>query len=304
MATTSLREQSSPAEPLKPQPTDSEPLRWRTEEWRRRELAVFLRNRRERIAPQQVGLPPGGRRRTSGLRREEVAQLAGIGVTWYTWLEQGRDIVVSDSVLEAIARTLLLEPQERSHLFTLAGAQPPALQYECPVVTPAMRVLLEKMDPFPVGIQSPRYDLLAYNRTYARMIDDLEQIPPDERNTLWLSFTHPAWRVGLVDWEDAVSRMVAQYRAAMAEHVGEPGWKSLLKRLRAVSPEFVEVWERHEVRAPENHTKRFLNPLVGLMQFHHTHLWLGPQHGTRMVSYVPADDESARRLKRLSQLTA
>src|SRR5437588_2620176 len=110
-----------------------------TDAVRRGELAAFLRSRRERITPEQVGLPPGGRRRTPGLRREEVAQLAGVGVTWYTWLEQGRDIHASDQVLAAIAATLQLDPYERAHLYTLAGQPEPPLTQDCRFVTDAMR---------------------------------------------------------------------------------------------------------------------------------------------------------------------
>src|ERR671937_2290240 len=113
---------------------------------RRRALAEFLRSRRERITPEQVGLPPGVRRRTPGLRREEVAQLAGVGVTWYTWLEQGRAINVSEQVLDAIARTLLLDPYERSHLFTLAGSRGRIIEQECRSLTPGVQPLLDKLD--------------------------------------------------------------------------------------------------------------------------------------------------------------
>src|SRR5690349_24307024 len=129
---------------------------------RRRELASFLRSRRERISPEQVGLPAGGRRRTPGLRREEVAQLAGVGVTWYTWLEQGRDINASEQVLQAIARTLRLDPHEHTHLFRLAGAPEPEREKDCLVITPSLALMLEKLEPYPVTIRNARYDLLAY----------------------------------------------------------------------------------------------------------------------------------------------
>src|SRR6266508_4646290 len=116
---------------------------------RRRELAAFLRSRRERISPEQVGLPAGGRRRTPGLRREEVAQLAGVGVTWYTWLEQGRDINASEQVLDAIAATLHLDPIERSHLYTLAGAGQPIMEKQCSAISEPLRLTLRQLEPFP-----------------------------------------------------------------------------------------------------------------------------------------------------------
>src|SRR5947199_5879920 len=131
-----------------------------TDAVRRGELAAFLRSRRERITPDQVGLPPGGRRRTPGLRREEVAQLAGVGVTWYTWLEQGRDIHASEQVLDAIANTLRLDPNERSHLFTLAGLpEAPGLR-ECRAVPEPVHVMLRQLEPFPACVQNARTDIL------------------------------------------------------------------------------------------------------------------------------------------------
>src|SRR5262245_559866 len=149
---------------------------------RRDELGVFLRSRRARITPKEVGLPLVGRRRTPGLRREEVAQLAGIGVTWYTWLEQGRDINASEQVLSAIARTLRLDRHERSHLFALAGALAPPSNRACNTVTPAMRMMLSQLDPFPVMVRDARCDMLDYNHGYAWLMGDVDAIPLEDRN--------------------------------------------------------------------------------------------------------------------------
>jgi len=271
----------------------------RDAEIRRRELAGFLRSRRERIAPEQVGVPAAGRRRTPGLRREEVAQLAGVGVTWYTWLEQGRDINPSSQVLEALARTLLLDPHERSHLLTLAGTTGHAPSDESYVVSPAIRDLLRQVEPYPASVQNARYDVLAYNHGYRLMVDDLDVLDPEDRNGLWLVFTHPAWRAALVDWDEAAARMAAQYRAAMAEHVSEPAWKCLVERLRKASPEFEAIWGRHEVMAPERMTKRVLSPRVGPLRMELTTLWLCQRLGTRVVFYTPADDATRERLEAL-----
>src|SRR6478735_1345732 len=154
---------------------------------RRHELANFLRSRRERITPEQVGLVRGRRRRTPGLRREEVAQLSAVGVTWYTWLEQARDIQVSPQVLDALARALLLDRSERSHLFSLAAAIDPAPGTECPSITPALREMLWQLDPIPACVQNSRYDILAYNRTYGRLLFDLDAVAPENRNCMLLS---------------------------------------------------------------------------------------------------------------------
>jgi transcriptional regulator with XRE-family HTH domain len=269
---------------------------------RRRELGAFLRTRRERIRPEQVGLRPSRRRRTPGLRREEVAQLAGVGVTWYTWLEQGRDINASAQVLDAIAKTFRFDAHERSHLFTLAGAADTTIADESQTLSPTVQLLLDQLEPFPSVAVNGRYDVLAYNRTWASGFPDLDDMPVEDRNCLWLIFTHPGWRRQIVDWEDTASRVVAQYRAAMAEHVAEPAWKSLVARLHRASPEFTAYWERHDVQTPENRVKRIQHPTVGLMSFDYTYLWLDQRLRTRIVTYTPADDETRRRLERLQRL--
>jgi hypothetical protein len=271
-------------------------------ELRRRELAAFMRSRRERLSPEEVGLPPGGRRRTPGLRREEVAQLAGVGITWYTWLEQARDIHVSEQVLEAISRTLLLDPHERSHLFTLAGAAASVDELEAQAISPEVRAVLDQLHPYPAFVTNGRYDLLAYNRAYQALLGDLDALPFEERNTLWLVFTKETTSRCFVDRDEARARMVAQLRAAMAEHVAEPAWKCLVKRLQHAAPEFRELWERHDVAAPENARKRILHRDLGLLQFNYMNTWLAPRAGLRLVSYVPADEATAESVAQLDTL--
>jgi transcriptional regulator with XRE-family HTH domain len=272
-------------------------------ELRRKELASFLRSRRERLSPDQLGLPEYGRRRTPGLRREEVAQHAGVGVTWYTWLEQARDIHVSEHVLDAISRTLQLDPHERGHLFTLAGSPLTEIGPDCMPVSDEVRLLLDKLDPYPAIVTNGRYDLLAYNRTFTSLVGDLDEVPFDQRNTMWLAFTSPTMRASLPDWDHATKRMVGQYRAAMADHVAEPVWKCRLKRLQELSPEFAALWQRHDIAAPENLTKRFDHPDLGRLQFCYTNLWLSPRTGVRLVTYTPADPETSGLLPKLDGLT-
>jgi transcriptional regulator with XRE-family HTH domain len=269
-------------------------------ELRRRELGAFLRNRREGIAPQQVGLTPIGRRRTPGLRREELAQLAGVGVTWYTWLEQGRDINVSPQVLEAVCRTLMLDPQERSHVMTLARFAEQQLAKECECISPAVQAMLDGLTPIPAAVLSARFDVLAYNRAYGLLFGDLDAVPLCDRNVLWLAFTHPAWRRGMVEWKLSTRQLVAQYRLAMADHVGEPAWRGLIRRLSEASAEFVRVWEEREVLGPENQTKLIMNEKVGLLRLESTHYWLGPRLGSRVAVYTPADSDCRKRLEKLA----
>jgi len=267
---------------------------------RRRELAEFLRHRRERLTPEQLGLVHSGRRRTPGLRREEVAQHAGVGVTWYTWLEQARDIRVSPQVLEAVARTLQLDAHERSHLFTLAGWAPSPPEPEALSITPDVRLLLDKLLPYPALVLNARYDVLAHNAAYAALIGDLDALPPEQRNTLWLTFASPALRAATFDWETCARRVVGQFRAGMAEHVGEPAWKCMLRRLQAGSPDFARMWEQHQVLTiPEGAVKRYRHPDLGVLEFSFTNLWLSPQLGVRLSTYLPHDGATAAALARI-----
>jgi transcriptional regulator with XRE-family HTH domain len=266
---------------------------------RRRELGAFLRSRRQRITPDVVGIHSFGRRRTPGLRREEVATLAGVGVTWYTWLEQGRDIRASGAVLDAIGRALRLDIVERRHLFFLSGSTPPPGGPDCPIVTPAVRAVLDQLDPLPACVLNGRFDILAYNQSYGHMIDDLDAIPVEDRNKLLLSFIHPAWRRSLVEWEDSVNRCIGQLRGAFAEHANEPDWSAFVERLSASSQEFTAYWERHEVHPIDNLVRSILNDRVGLLRLTHTSFFLTPGTRTQLVTYTPVDEATATRLTEL-----
>jgi transcriptional regulator with XRE-family HTH domain len=268
-------------------------------ELRRRELGAFLRGRRERLRPEQVGLPPMRRRRTPGLRREEVAQLAGVGVTWYTWLEQGRDIHPSPQVLDAIARTLQFDAHEHSHMFTLAGISTTTVADQCLNLCPTAQPLIDQLEPFPAVVVNARLDLLAYNRVYSSFYDDLDTMPIEDRNILWLAFTHPRWRDVIVDWDDVTGRLVAEYRSLMAEHLDDPAWKTLVARLHGASPEFTALWERHDVQGVESRTKRAMHPTAGLLLLDYTNLWLNQGNGVRIIAFTPADDRTRRHLEQL-----
>ncbi|HWJ81345.1 MAG TPA: helix-turn-helix transcriptional regulator [Nocardioides sp.] len=271
---------------------------------RRTELADFLRTRRERLTPDDVGLPSGGRRRTPGLRREEVALLAGVGVTWYTWLEQGRAINASVQVLEAIARTLRMDSQERWHLFQLAGVTvvPPASQ--CPGLPEGGQDVLDQLDPFPSAIVSARYDLLAYNRAYNRMMGDLDGIEPGERNTLWLFFTNPYMQgICLGNREVAAAHLVGTMRAAMAQHVDDPLWTGLVQRLCEASEEFDAIWRRHDVVDRALPLKDFTSP-VGDLHLQVTRFEVGESGAARMMVYSPRDEATRARLDQLVEYDA
>lgn len=269
---------------------------------RRRELASFLRSRRERISPEQVGLPRLGRRRTPGLRREEVAQLAGVGVTWYTWLEQGRDINVSSQVLTALCRTLMLDAGERSHLFTLAGV---GIVNEsakaCNAVPDPIRIILHAL-PYPASVNNSRRDILVSNALSEAIWGPYRDW--EERNVLVHLFITKRWCPISLDWEHSAPRLVAEFRAAMARHMGEPAWTGLLERLLAESPEFAELWARHDVLTGENVVKRVRSRDVGLLHLNITHLWFGPTSDLRLTAYTPVDTVTETRLARLRKLVA
>jgi transcriptional regulator with XRE-family HTH domain len=265
----------------------------------RRELGVFLRSRRERIRPDEVGFAPGGRRRTPGLRREEVAMLAGVGVTWYTWLEQGRDINVSAQVLEAIANTLRLDRQERNHLYTLAGLQLGPARGECAVLPGAIQKMLDAVSPYPALVLNARYDVLAFNDAYCKVVLDMREIPVEERNMLWLTFVSKEWRCSFVESDSMKLHMVAGYRAALADHLGEPVWQDLTQRLLASSPLFAELWERYEVAAPSTRIKVLENPKAGLLRIEPANMYLSQLGQVRATVYTAADDDTEAKLRAL-----
>lgn len=275
---------------------------------RRTELAAFLRARRERISPEDVGFPAGTRRRTAGLRREELAQLAGVGVTWYTWLEQGRPINASVQVLDAIARTLRLDATERGHLFRLAdvpGTAAPATCEECPLPPEVQRIL--DSVPYPASVVTDRFDLLAWNRIYAALFPRLTQAPPSERNTLLSCLTGYACCSPIPQQEKYTATLIAQLRNAYGKHVGDPAWTHFIRRLEALSPTFAELWADHDVANPATQTKRFRHPTLGEITTKSTSFAVTAFPGARMVIYTPDDAQSERAVARLAvgeELTA
>ncbi len=265
-------------------------------------LGAFLRARRARISPGEAGLPAGGRRRTPGLRREEVAQLAGIGVTWYTWLEQGRARNASDQVLDAVARVLRLDAAEHRHLRVLAGrgtATEPGPPMD---LRPEHTTLLAKFLPYPAAVQTDCYDLVAANRAYRYLFADLDAYPVEERNCAWLMFTEPRWRDSLVDEETVLREITARLRARQPEHRDNPRWNALLTRLRQESPDFVRLWESYEVAGDRTQLRRYRSPRVGALDVQFQSLWLDRARGERIIVMTPADATTTQRLERLDSL--
>jgi transcriptional regulator with XRE-family HTH domain len=270
---------------------------------RRTELAGFLRTRRERIRPEDVGLPPGSRRRTAGLRREEVAQLAGIGVTWYTWLEQGRPINASTQVLDAIARTLKLDPVERAHLFRLADVPGSDTREPCAQQCPLPAEVQDVLDAFtavPAYVINERFDLLAWNEMYATIYPRVTSAPVSERNTLLATLTTPACCNPAVSADTVCACMIGQLRAGYGRHVGDPAWTHFIRTLEAASPAFAQTWAGHDVAPPMTNATSFRHPGAGTVRVTTTSFAVSVPPGTRMVVCTAADEESRIALDKLA----
>jgi transcriptional regulator with XRE-family HTH domain len=270
---------------------------------RRTELAAYLRGRRARITPEAAGIPPGFRRRTPGLRREEVAQLAGVGVTWYTWLEQGRPINASAQVLDAVARVLQLDTVEREHLYQLAEV--PFLRATPPspaVVGPELLTVLSHLDPLPAAVYNSRYDVLASNATYRLLWPLASRVSGERRNVLYRLFTTPGCCSTVVDSSDDLPSMVGQLRHAYGRHVGEPEWEDFIARLTAASPRFAHMWASGVVEAPARRVKVYHHASVGLVRLAAAPLSIDtlPEH--RLSVYTPLTDEDGATIERLRAL--
>lgn len=272
----------------------------------RRALAGFLRSRRERLSPADAGLPAGPRRRTPGLRREEVALLSGVSVTWYTWLEQAREIGVSRQVLHGLARGLLLSPAETRHLFSLAGEAPPDGARPEPArgPGPALRRLVDALDPHPAYLVSATWDLLAWNRAEAGLVGDPANWPVPGRNLLRRVFLDPAMRDLLADWPGQARMLLEQYRAAADRHVGDAEFARLTDELCERSPEFAQWWRTHDVAEFRPVRREFDHPRLGRLSFDYVKLAGVDVPGVTLVSCMPADEATARRLPELSALGA
>jgi transcriptional regulator with XRE-family HTH domain len=257
---------------------------------RRTELAAFLRACRERITPEAVGLPPGPRRRTPGLRREEVANLAGVGITWYTWLEQGRPINASDQVVDAIARTLRLEPAERDHLFLLAELPPPETGGVVGI-SGDLQEILDALEPLPAMLTNARYDVLGWNASYAAIFPHILR-GSSRPNTVWCIFTTPDCCNPVVRPGEELPRLVGMLRSGYGRHVGEPEWESFLADLRAASPLFAQMWAQQQVAAPGTMRKTFQHAAVGQIRATTTSLTVTGSPESRIVIYRTDDEES------------
>lgn len=269
---------------------------------RRAELADFLRGLRAAMRPADVGLADGsasGRRRTPGLRREEVAELAGVSVTWYTWLEQGRDISASAQVIDALARALRADPDQHLRLRVLAGL--PAPERELPVddALPRLQRLVDAAAPNVASIYDAHFDYLAWNTPYVRVRHDPGRLPRERRNLLWMMFTDAENRARMVRWETAARAVLSQFRAAVGQRPDDPRFAELVAALTGASQEFREWWPQYPSRFFRPATIGIDHPRVGRIAFEMFQLRPDERPDLLMVMQVPASEDDHERVASL-----
>ncbi|WP_413799247.1 helix-turn-helix transcriptional regulator [Streptomyces iranensis] len=270
---------------------------------RRPELAAFLRSRRARVTPADVGMAPGLRRRTPGLRREEVAQLSGVGVTWYTWLEQGRPINASVQVLDAVARTLRLDQTEREHLYHLAEVPyVPGRERDPRSVSPEVQGIIDAVDPLPAVVYNARYDVLAANAAYGGLFPEMLLSAASERNALWQLFVARRCCAPYVNLAEELPLLVATLRGGYGRNVGEPAWEDFIARLLEASDDFARLWQSGDVAPPGSRIKVVRHASVGEIRLTSTSMQVSGAPETRIVVYTPCDEESRDHVRRVRLL--
>lgn len=272
---------------------------------RLQELSQFLKAQRAKLTPESVGLPEGGRRRTPGLRREEVAQLAGVSHTWYTWLEQGRDIKVSSSVLDNVARALQLSPDERKYLFSLAletTSGVSLLKEELPEISPALRIILQELTYCPTIVSDRRCQIVGWNEAASHVFLDFEQVPPEQRNMISLLFTRKEFQRLAVNWEQFASGFLAIFRAYYGQYVEDKWYEEFLSEMKETHPDFNRLWDQSKVSSAPEVLLEFRHAKARKMLFQLTSLQVHGGTDLRCSIYTPAPETSTRaKLKKLMQ---
>jgi PAS domain-containing protein len=256
----------------------------------REELSRFLKTRRARLAPGDVGLTAVSGRRIRGLRREEVAVLAGVGLTWYTWLEQGREIKVSTPFIENLARALRLSEAERTHLFALAQHRPPPLAAQSSPSEGLEKVqaILDAID-HPAYARNNRFDVLAWNAANTRMFGDFASIPAEQRNIVRLMFSRPYYRRTMLNWEQDARSLVAKFRLSYGQAAGDPDFSSFAQEMLTTSEDFRRMWADHEVTSAGEGVYFYRTRRRGVLVFQHSTLVPEVRPDLRIVVYLPQD---------------
>src|ERR1700761_9378939 len=263
------------------------------------DLGTYLKDRRAKLDPGAFGLA-GTRRRTPGLRREEVAQRANISATWYTWLEQGRGGAASADVLDRIARALMLTDVEREHLFLLGLGRPPEVRYhKSEGVTPRLQRVLDALDPNPALIRTATWNVVAWNRAATVMLTDYGALPPEERNILRFIFLDPRVRAAQYDWESVARFVVGAFRVDAARAGAAAEVEPLVEELSRLSPEFRAMWRDNDVRSHGEGVKQIRHPLLGPLAFEYSAFAVDGRPDLSMVVYNPATPADAAKIQSL-----
>ncbi|MBZ9796367.1 helix-turn-helix transcriptional regulator [Mesorhizobium sp. ES1-4] len=266
-------------------------------------LGAYLRDRRSRLDPGALGFS-AKRRRTSGLRREEVAQRANISPTWYTCLEQGRGGAPSADVLNRIARALMLTNIEREHLFLLGLGRPPEMRYQKDQgVTPRLRRVLEALDPTPALIRTAIWDVAAWNRAATVMLGDYGSLPPDQRNMLRIIFLDPRIRAAQDDWDSMARHLVGMFRVDAARAGAGAEAEPLIDELCRLSPDFRAMWHDNDVRGAYGEVKHIRHPTLGPLAFEYSAFAVDGRPDLSMVVYNPATQVDMRKIASLIDMT-
>lgn len=271
----------------------------------RSELADFLRTRRRHIDPEDAGLRVAGQRRTPGLRREEVSLLSGVSLTWYTWLEQARDIKPSQQVMDALARTLYMSTAEHEYVLRLTGhATARALDDSSVAMPPHGQRLLDALGISPAYATTRNWSIVGWNRAYEAFYPNVATTPAPDRNILWLVFTDPYVHHLLADWRTDSRRFLTQFRAEAGARVHEPAFVGLVQRLQEVSEHFRLGWASHDVDQFTSRERRFEHPRAGTLLLEHHRLSLSDCPDLHLVVYTAAPGtDTAEKLAGLQALT-
>jgi transcriptional regulator with XRE-family HTH domain len=262
-------------------------------------LGAYLKDRRTRLDPAELGLPMA-RRRTPGLRREEVAARANVSATWYTWLEQGRGGAPSAEVIDQIAQALMLTEVEREHLFLLALGRLPDVRYRaCEAVTPLFQRMIDAMELSPVLVRTPTWDVVAWNRAAAAVLTDYGELPLEQRNIVRQIFCNPRIRAAQPDWEGVARFVVAAFRADVARAGATNAVEPLVDDLRRLSPEFEVIWRDNDVQSFGQGTKHVLHPIAGPLRLEYSAFAIDGRPDLAMVVYNPATRGDGERIRSL-----
>jgi transcriptional regulator with XRE-family HTH domain len=262
-------------------------------------LGAYLRERRERLDPAALGFSTA-RRRTRGLRREEVAQRANISPTWYTWLEQGRGGAPSTEVLDRLAHALLLTTLEREHLFLLALGHPPEVHYKKEEgVTPRLQRVLDALEPSPALMRTATWNVVAWNRAATVMLTDYSSVPPEQRNILRFVFLDPRARTTQYNWESVARFVVGAFRVDAARAGAAAEVQPLIAELSRLSPEFEAMWRDNDIRGHGEGVKRIRHPVLGPLEFEYSVFAVDGRLDLSMVVYNPVDPVQLEKIRQL-----